>query len=134
MPEVRAALFAAHFNACHAVTGVCTSHDVFGSIGLPETRPPAAGIEFGRGIKQGIAATYAAVNSRIMAIPIRASKRLFGAALAAYLVLLRTQFFAPFGIGFCNWCSHQAVIRTHAVTRAQFPVQKLVKRIIAFLF
>ena len=90
VPEVRAALFAAHFHARHAVTGVGARHDVFGFIGLPETRPSAAGIEFGRGIKQGIAATYAAVDPHIMAIPIRACKGFFGAALAAYLVLLRT--------------------------------------------
>src|ERR1019366_3333964 len=106
MTKVCRALFAAHFHACHAVTGVGSRHDVFGFIGLPKTRPSAAGIEFGCGIKQGVAATHAAINSRIMAIPICTCKRCLGAALATYLVLLRREFVAPFGIGFCNWCSH----------------------------
>ena len=104
------------------MTGIGMCHDMLGITGLPETWPPGAGIEFGGRIEQGIATTYATTDPLIMAVPIRSGKRGLGAALAAYPVLFRAQFFAPFGIGFCNRCSHWAFIHPRASWRAEFTV------------
>src|SRR3990167_3200450 len=103
MPEMSAALFAAHFHAFHAVAGIGACGHAFGAIGLPETRPAGTRIKFGIGVEQRIAATRATVNTRVMAIPIGAAEGRFGAALAAHLILLRREFLAPFGIGFFDF-------------------------------
>ena len=103
MPEMRAALFAAHFHAFHPVAGIGACGDAFGAVGLPETRPAGTGIKFGIGVEQCIAATRATVNARVMTIPVCAAEGRLGAALAAYLVLLRREFLAPFGIGFFDF-------------------------------
>src|SRR4030065_2583271 len=82
MPEMRSALLAEHFHALRTVAGVGARHDIFRFIRLRKTRPPRAGIELGFRIEQCGTAAYAAIDSGIMAIPVRAAESRFGAALA----------------------------------------------------
>src|SRR3989338_10333833 len=107
MSEMRAALLAEHFHALHAVADIGARHDILGSIMLPETRPAGTGIKFGLRVEQCGTAAYTAINSGIMAIPVRTAEGRFGAALAAHLVLLRCEFLAPFCVSFVHCITHK---------------------------
>ena len=95
MAKVGIAATAQNFNARHAMPDVLTSGDAVGLVRLPKARPAAARVEFNNCIEQGIAATHAAVNPRVVTIPIDAGERRFRATLAAYMVLLGGKFLAP---------------------------------------
>jgi hypothetical protein len=44
--------------------------------------------------------------------------------LATNLVLLGREFVAPFGIGFCNWCSHQVIMKNNKPRSVQSSLSK----------
>ena len=89
-----------YFIAYHAVTGIAAYGYVARLERLPEAGPAAARIELGVSVEQRLIATHAAVDARIMAIPVFTRERRLCAALAAHLVLFRGEFVAPFGVSF----------------------------------
>ena len=66
--EVGATFIAHDFDAAHAVTVIGGSLDGVSVHGRVETRPAGARIEFGVGTEEFIAATGAAVNTRVLAV------------------------------------------------------------------
>lgn len=100
MTQMRITSAAQNFGTHHAMPGILLLADAVSLNGLPEAGPAAAGIKFRCGIEQRVVAARAAVYAIVMAIPVNAGKKCFGAALAAYLILLRGQFLTPRGIGF----------------------------------
>ena len=88
------------FNTAHAVTVIGGGLDGVPVHGRVETRPAGAGIEFGVGTEEFIAATSAAVNARVFTIMIFTGEGALGAFLPADGILFRRQFFFPFLVGF----------------------------------
>lgn len=88
---MRSALSAAYFHTFHAVACVATVDDAILTMGLEKTRPAGAGIEFSPRVEQRIAATYATVNARLMAIPICAAEGGLRATLATHTILFRSE-------------------------------------------
>lgn len=103
MAQMSTALFAADLIAHHAVTGVAPYEHVFGMFRLPETGPARSRVELCRRVEQHAVATYAAIHTILVAIPVDSGKCGFRSALACHPVLLLGQLFAPFGIGFFGW-------------------------------
>src|SRR4030095_2876997 len=99
MTEMGAALTAHRFGAPHQKTVVIFGLDVLLRYRLPKAWPAGAGIEFGVGAKELVAATSAAIHPLLVVIPIFAGKRAFGALLTANLNMFVGEFLLPFFIG-----------------------------------
>ena len=92
------ALAAARFDAAHAVRMIGIFLDRAVPNGLIEARPAAAGIEFGIGHKERIAATGAAIQSEAMLMQMRPGAGALGAMLAQDSVLLWCEAGLPINI------------------------------------
>src|SRR4051812_42890672 len=73
---------------------------------LEETRPAAAGIEFGAGLKQRRAAARASEDAFALEVGVRAGERALGALLPQDTELFRREVRAPlvFGLGDLGHC------------------------------
>src|ERR1700733_13010636 len=85
--EMAAALRAQPLGPDHAVADVALLVDMARRRGRGKTRPAAAGIEFGVGFEQRLAAASAGVGARRLLMLVRAGERPFGGLLAQYRVL-----------------------------------------------
>ena len=99
MAEMAAAIGAQHFCAVHS-QAVVVARDDFSLRGdFRKTRPAAAGIKFGVRLEQNLAARRAAIDARLLGVPVFAGERPFRAGLAQDVILFGRQDFAPFGLG-----------------------------------
>ena len=87
------------FGAPHEQCVVRLDADVTFGDRLKETRPAHAGLEFGVRTEQFQVARNAAIDARLMVVPIRACKRALGPALARDAVLFRSEELLPFRVG-----------------------------------
>ena len=99
MAEVCIALSTKGFYATHAMAGVGFGAHGFGIHRRGKTRPTGAGFKLGRAVKQFRAATRAAIGTVFMVVPILPREGRLGTLLASYMVLLRSQLFAPLFVG-----------------------------------
>src|SRR6185295_13426695 len=83
VPEVGAAVGAAHLDPLHPVRGVL---DVLHGVGdrLVEARPAAAGVELGVGLEQHVLAGLAAVDTLGLGVGVLAHEGALGAGLAQH--------------------------------------------------
>ena len=89
MAEVRAALIAVHLNPAHTKIGVFILADVFRFLRRPEAWPPGAGIELGFRAEEFGAATGAAIQALVLAVPVFTGERALSAVLAGDTKFLR---------------------------------------------
>src|SRR2546426_4461128 len=74
--------------------------DVVVNEGLKEARPARAGIKLGVGTEQVEITRDAPIQPPLVIVPVLAAERAFGAFLASDPVLLGSEQFLPFSIGF----------------------------------
>src|SRR6266478_2861237 len=96
--EMAVALRAQHLGPEHAVADVALLVDMALDRGCGKARPAAAGIEFGVGFEQGLAAAGTGVGARRLLVLVFAGERPLGRLLAQHRVLCRRQFLAPLGL------------------------------------
>src|SRR3989344_6156196 len=77
MPEVRAAIFAAHFGAVHAIAVIWRKLHVFRIHWVSKTRPASSGIKFRFRRKQRGAAGFAVKHAVLMHVYVFPCKRSF---------------------------------------------------------
>ena len=95
MAEMAAATRTEDFGTDHAVAEITLLIDMALDGRTGETRPAAAGVELGIGLKQRLPATGADIGARPMLMLVFARERPFGRLLAQYGILHGCQFFAP---------------------------------------
>ena len=95
MAEMATAFGAEHLGANHAVARIVLLVDMALDGRLGEARPAAAGIEFGIGLEQHIAAAGADISAGAVVVLIFAGEGTFGRLLAQHGVLHRRQFLPP---------------------------------------
>src|SRR6185312_7264204 len=93
--EMAGAFRAQHLRADHAVAGVGLLLDMALSRRLGKARPAAAGIEFGVGLEQRLAATGADISAGTMLVLVFTAEGTLGRLLAQHGILHRRQFLAP---------------------------------------
>src|SRR4051812_41850597 len=97
MAEMAVALRAQHLGADHAVGDVALLFDMAFECWLGKARPAAAGIEFGIGFEQRLAAAGAGIGALALLMLVLAGERPLGRLLAQHRVLHRRQFLTPLG-------------------------------------
>src|SRR6266478_1948069 len=105
--EMAVALRAQHLGPEHAVADVALLVDMALDRGCGKARPAAAGIEFGVGFEQGLAAAGTGVGARRLLVLVFAGERPLGRLLAQHRVLHRRQFLAPLGLALLDLASHR---------------------------
>src|SRR5712691_10375057 len=102
MAEMGLAGGAAHFRSAHEQRAVLMlGHRALVGGGV-EARPARTRSEFGVGSEQRVAAAYAHVHAFALLIEIGPGPRPLGAVLAGHMILLGSELFAPFGVGFLD--------------------------------
>src|SRR5260370_29176034 len=101
------ALRAQHLGREHAVADVPLLVDMALDRGCGKARPAAAGIEFGVGFEQGLAAAGTGVGARRLLVLVFAGERPLGRLLAQHRVLHRRQFLAPLGLALRDLAGHR---------------------------
>src|SRR5678815_3342621 len=96
--QMRIAARAQHFGAPHEEAAILLERDGFFRHRRPEARPARAGIVFRRRFEQRRAAADAAIEARLLVVPMLAGERPLGAVLARDVILLGRQLFFPLGI------------------------------------
>jgi len=97
---MRAAAGAVDFGAAREQAVVFFGADMIFDDGLKKARPPRAGIKLGFGTEQVKVTGDAPIQPGVVIVPVWATERAFGAFLASNAVLLRSEQFLPFSIGF----------------------------------
>src|SRR3954447_9467863 len=105
VPEVGAAVGAAHLDPLHPAGGVL---DVLHSVGhrLVEARPAAAGVELRVGLEELRPARLAGVHARGLGVGVLPDERSLGAGLAQHGVLLGRELLAPLLVGLLHLVGH----------------------------
>src|SRR5579883_675744 len=96
MAEMAGTFGAQDLGADHAVAVVGLLIDMALLRGLRKARPAAAGIEFGVGLEQHLAAAGADIAARALLMLILAGERPFGRLFAQHRILHRCQLAPPF--------------------------------------
>src|SRR5581483_2205553 len=107
MAEVSAAVLAHDFDPFHAVAVIFFLLNVLCLNRLPEARPAATGVEFGRGREQISTTTNTLIGTFFVFEIILSCEWPFGGFLSAHRVLRRGQLRAPFFISFFNFIVHR---------------------------
>src|SRR5450631_155755 len=105
--EMAVALRAQHLGPEHAVADVALLVDMALDRGCGEARPAAAGIEFGVGFEQRLAAAGAGVGARRLLVLVFAGEWPLGRLLAQHRVLHRRQFLAPLDLVLFDLAGHR---------------------------
>ena len=104
--EVRIALFAKHFHACHSIAPVRLYADVLFGNRLPETRPSSSGFEFRLGAEQRVPATNAPVDSFLVQLVVFTGERRLRPLSSSDLKLLGCEQLLPFFLCFYHFLRH----------------------------
>jgi hypothetical protein len=110
--EMGAAAAAQDFRSPHAVACVMLRiHDSFGD-GLVEAGPAGAGVEFGVGIEQRLAAAHAFEHAFSLVVVVLSAEWAFGALQPRDDILLVGEHLPPFFIRSCYTFAHSQILRT----------------------
>ena len=110
VPKVSAALAADDLRSGHSVACVFFSLDTFVLDGFIEARPARAGIIFCIRIEQFIPTCCTLVYARVFCLVVFAGKRTLRSFHSADFVLLGSEYFFPFLVGFFDFVLHQAIV------------------------
>src|ERR1700676_435124 len=99
MAEVCIALSTKGFHSTHAMAGIGFGAHGFCIHRRGKTRPASSRFKLGSAVKQFGAATRAAIGTVFMVVPILSREGRLGTLLTRYMVLLRSQLFAPLFVG-----------------------------------
>src|SRR3546814_716588 len=100
--EMGVAIGAAHLRARHEQRAILVLAHGTVVDRLIEARPAGAGLVFGVGIKQRLAAAYAAVEAVFLVVPVRPREGALRAMLARDLILFRRKLLSPLRVGFLD--------------------------------
>jgi hypothetical protein len=102
MAKMGTAVTAHDFNPNHAMADVAIFNNILITDWLVETGPATAGVVFGTGIEQGLAATATMIGSGDLAVVVLAGKSGLRALLSTYPELVRGKLLAPLFISFIH--------------------------------
>src|SRR5262245_29044473 len=106
MAKMGVAAAATHFGAFHKPARVRVLRDIVLLDRLPEAGPARAGIEFGAGIKERLAATNTLIDAGFFGIPVDAGKGLLRPLAAGNAKLFRAENLFPLLIRFLDFLDH----------------------------
>src|SRR5262245_61370048 len=104
--------------ARHSVARVRLGHDAVERRRLVEARPARARLELRVGAEERAPAAGAAVDPRIVLVPVHARECALRALLPEDLVLLRRQALAPLGVGELDLLAHCGILASSASASA----------------